>query len=144
MFCNKCGTEAVINAKFCSNCGGTLNEVSPIHEVPYMQEDPLSLLRGFFTKLLHGDYGLAKTYWLYGMLIGSIIFIVLSIFKSPKITLLNLHSLRNPGPHGYLALSNKIHRSRGLGSLGKGCLCLECPCVSYRSCYSWANEKCLT
>jgi len=26
--------------------------------------------RGFWAKLINGDYGLAKTYWLYGVLVG--------------------------------------------------------------------------
>ncbi len=42
---------------------------------------------GFFNKLSRGDYGLAKTYWLYGVAIGVVFNIVLSIvfsiIKSP-------------------------------------------------------------
>lgn len=40
---------------------------------------------GFFTKLSRGNYGLAETYWLYGVLVGVIVNIVFSILKSPGI-----------------------------------------------------------
>lgn len=32
--------------------------------------------KGFFAKLKNGDFGLAKTYWLYGVLVGVILNIV--------------------------------------------------------------------
>lgn len=38
---------------------------------------------GFFNKLSRGDYGLAKTYWLYGIGVGFPVSIVFSIIKSP-------------------------------------------------------------
>lgn len=38
---------------------------------------------GFFGKLARGDYGLAKTYWLFGVLVGVIVTILCSIIKSP-------------------------------------------------------------
>lgn len=40
---------------------------------------------GFFSKLSRGDYGLAKTYWLYGVAVGIVVNIVFSIIKSPGI-----------------------------------------------------------
>lgn len=38
---------------------------------------------GFFNKLSRGDYGLVKTYWLYGIAVGFVVSIVFSIIKSP-------------------------------------------------------------
>ena len=38
---------------------------------------------GFFSKLSRGYYGLAKTYWLYGVLVGVIVNILFVIIKSP-------------------------------------------------------------
>lgn len=38
---------------------------------------------GFFIKLSRGDYGLAKTYWLYGIAVGFVVSIAFSIIKSP-------------------------------------------------------------
>lgn len=32
--------------------------------------------RGFFGKLANGDFGLAKTYWLYGVLVGIVVNII--------------------------------------------------------------------
>ncbi len=32
--------------------------------------------RGFFGKLANGDYGLAKTYWLYGVLVGIVVNVI--------------------------------------------------------------------
>lgn len=38
--------------------------------------------KGFFGKLLAGDYGLAKTYWLYGVLVGFVGRIVMIIITT--------------------------------------------------------------
>ncbi|MFO8020506.1 MAG: hypothetical protein R6U96_17925 [Promethearchaeia archaeon] len=38
--------------------------------------------RGFFSKLVNGDFGLAKTYWLYGFVVGLIINVVTRIIPS--------------------------------------------------------------
>ncbi|PFG54303.1 hypothetical protein ATG98_3523 [Marinobacter sp. LV10R520-4] len=38
--------------------------------------------KGFFSKLMSGDFGLAKTYWLYGFLVGLIINVVTRIIPS--------------------------------------------------------------
>ena len=38
--------------------------------------------KGFFSKLVNGDFGLAKTYWLYGFLVGLIINVLTRIVPS--------------------------------------------------------------
>ncbi|MCX8146793.1 MAG: zinc ribbon domain-containing protein, partial [Azovibrio sp.] len=92
MFCNKCGTEAVADAKFCSNCGGPLIQmastlVAPSSSTPPPTDVSAESSDGFFAKLSRGDFGLARTYWLYGVLVGVIVNIVVdivfSIIKSP-------------------------------------------------------------
>jgi len=35
--------------------------------------------RGFFGKLVNGDYGLAKTYWLFGVLVAAIVIVVINV-----------------------------------------------------------------
>ena len=46
--------------------------------------------KGFFKKLMDGDFGLAKTYWLYGFLVGVIFGVVaqVAIYISPILYLL--------------------------------------------------------
>lgn len=90
MFCNKCGTEAVADAKFCANCGGPLIQVASTLAAPSTTASSSANVSaessdGFFSKLSRGDYGLAKTYWLYGVLVGVVVNIVFSIVKSPGI-----------------------------------------------------------
>ncbi|ABA57433.1 hypothetical protein Noc_0921 [Nitrosococcus oceani ATCC 19707] len=34
---------------------------------------PINNERGFFEKLANGDFGLAKTYWVYGVLVGMVV-----------------------------------------------------------------------
>lgn len=38
--------------------------------------------KGFFVKLLNGDYGLAKTYWLYGVMVGIVVSIIMNASTS--------------------------------------------------------------
>jgi hypothetical protein len=38
--------------------------------------------KGFFSKLASGDFGLAKTYWLYGVLVGLIVNAVTRVIPS--------------------------------------------------------------
>jgi|APSaa5957512493_1039668.scaffolds.fasta_scaffold10762_7 hypothetical protein len=40
--------------------------------------------KGFFKKLLDGDFGLAKTYWLYGALVGFISSLVIDFIESTQ------------------------------------------------------------
>ena len=53
--------------------------------------------KGFFKKLKNGDFGLAKTYWLYGVLVGFIIGvleqIILAIMRKDGIILVFIISL---------------------------------------------------
>lgn len=41
--------------------------------------------KGFFQKLSNGDFGLAKTYWLYGVLVGSVLNLALNFVTSSKL-----------------------------------------------------------
>ncbi|TYC63819.1 hypothetical protein FMN52_00925 [Marinobacter sp. BW6] len=38
--------------------------------------------KGFFSKLVNGDFGLAKTYWLYGFVVGIVINVLTRIVPS--------------------------------------------------------------
>jgi len=38
--------------------------------------------RGFFSRLVNGDFGLAKTYWLYGFVAGMVINVITRIVPS--------------------------------------------------------------
>ena len=43
--------------------------------------------KGFFGKLANGDYGLAKTYWLYGVLVGAVVSLISKAFTSAGVVL---------------------------------------------------------
>lgn len=38
--------------------------------------------KGFFGKLANGDFGLAKTYWIYGVLVGVVVNMFFSLLES--------------------------------------------------------------
>jgi hypothetical protein len=38
--------------------------------------------KGFFGKLANGDFGLAKTYWLYGMLVSIVVTVISNLITS--------------------------------------------------------------
>lgn len=38
--------------------------------------------KGFFSKLSNGDFGLARTYWLYGVVVGIVINLVIQVVPS--------------------------------------------------------------
>lgn len=98
MFCNQCGLEVTAESKFCSRCGNQLTQPSPPKdessvleisdsevssesaqvsaEIPKINDE---FPDGFFGKLARGDYGLAKTYWLCGVLVGLIANFVIGI-----------------------------------------------------------------
>lgn len=62
MLCNKCGfINTLSSANFCAKCGSSLKQSS---------QTQVDSTVGFFSKLLRGDYGLARTYWLFGVLVG--------------------------------------------------------------------------
>jgi hypothetical protein len=96
MFCSKCGTEAVANAKFCANCGSPMVQQGPTPAAPSITarssaSDRANFSDGFsFSKLARGEYGLAKTYWLYGVLVGFVVNIVFSVVQSPGIIAIGL------------------------------------------------------
>lgn len=94
MFCSNCGTETSPNASFCAKCGSPLatdlgpRAFSPSrrqhHDVEppqYAANGPLGSVgeaasahlqdqgRWFPLRLAAGSYGLAKTFWIYGILI---------------------------------------------------------------------------
>jgi len=41
-----------------------------------------STQKGFFGKLANGDFGLAKTYWVYGVLVGFVVSIIINVITS--------------------------------------------------------------
>lgn len=38
--------------------------------------------KGFFSKLISGDFGLAKTYWLFGMVVGIVFNLIIKVMPS--------------------------------------------------------------
>ena len=59
--------------------------MSEFGNVPYGVEH-----KGFFSKLINGDFGLAKTYWLYGVVVGIVINIAVNILPSLGVLVLVL------------------------------------------------------
>jgi hypothetical protein len=53
-----------------------------MNENENMENDSETLEKGFFGKLSNGDFGLAKTYWLYGVLAGFIVNIAMKPITS--------------------------------------------------------------
>ena len=51
-------------------------------EVSNVNEPSSSVSSGFFSKLANGDFGLAKTYWLYGVLVGVIANVLSNVITS--------------------------------------------------------------
>lgn len=45
--------------------------------------DPKIIEKGFFSKLSNGDFGLAKTYWLYWVLVGFVWNFAFQLIESP-------------------------------------------------------------
>lgn len=108
MFCHKCGEKGLEDASFCAKCGAKLtvdnelNTVSPEqgqaintpqHEIVgtpsptnrYEYNDDNAVVkttnrpsREFFIKLIDGDFGLAKTYWWFVFVLGSVLSIPLT------------------------------------------------------------------
>lgn len=46
--------------------------------------------RGFFSKLANGDFGLAKTYWVYGVLVSIALNITFKLISSYEVVLIGL------------------------------------------------------
>lgn len=72
MFCSKCGVPNSDEAKFCGSCGENIShegETGGISKsIPETSSQSKQEKRFFLLKLKAGDYGLAKTYWLFGIL----------------------------------------------------------------------------
>ncbi|ADJ27741.1 hypothetical protein [Nitrosococcus watsonii] len=43
---------------------------------------PINNEQGFFEKLANGDFGLAKTYWIYGVLVGMVVNLLSNFISS--------------------------------------------------------------
>ena len=101
MFCTQCGKKIAEGAKFCGNCGALIHHSSgptvstPSTSPPAEQAHPSSSYgsvssiqqckdteKGFFRKLLDGEFGLAKTYWLFVLIPGSIINLIANIVET--------------------------------------------------------------
>lgn len=70
MFCSQCGTELAANAKFCAGCGTSLAGSSTAPKASSTAAATSESKRGFLSKLSSGDYGLAKTFWIYGVTVS--------------------------------------------------------------------------
>lgn len=81
MFCSQCGTKAIEDAKFCVECGTTLTANSHPNTIRAPAIPKVSAAYTFKTgtfipALARGDFGLAKTYWLYGVLVSFVVQII--------------------------------------------------------------------
>jgi hypothetical protein len=77
IFCAECGQEIAKTDKFCFSCGtevGKKATSSAVANTTTPVETSESVVteygKNVFSKLLDGDYGLAKTYWLFGVLVN--------------------------------------------------------------------------
>lgn len=92
MKCEVCGASTRINwgnasVVCCENCMNTNAAKTLIKESNRARSDLQTATsnvseKGFFGKLANGDFGLAKTYWIYGVLAGIVVNIVLSVVTS--------------------------------------------------------------
>jgi len=94
MFCSRCGTEAMPDASFCAKCGSPLaiergprafassrsrhTNVSQFlnSEASTNTNDGQGDGGWFFARLFQGDYGLPKTFWLFGILVWIVHFAI--------------------------------------------------------------------
>lgn len=95
MFCSQCGTAIAPSAKFCGNCGApTPHPSEPIAsqptETPHQtcptlahssNQQSRGAKKNFLQKLIGGDLGLPKTYWLFGILPAFILNTTITIFE---------------------------------------------------------------
>lgn len=78
IFCAECGQEIAKTDKFCFSCGIEVgkkatpsvatNTTTPVETVIPTESAVTEYGKNIFSKLIDGDYGLAKTYWLFGVL----------------------------------------------------------------------------
>lgn len=98
MFCHKCGTQAIEDAKFCATCGSSLLQ-APVQiaqeqalrqaqppEIASTRDATISPSAGFFRQLARGGYGLAKTYWLFGGVVGVVVSAIAGFIPSASAT----------------------------------------------------------
>ena len=62
-----------------ANRGVCVDELPNIPQAPFVS----ATNKGFFKKLEHGDFGLARTYWLYDLAVGAAIYIIAEIVQTP-------------------------------------------------------------
>lgn len=102
MFCSNCGAEAMQGASFCAKCGRPLqSDLSPrafstsqgrhrddAHVSTYESSDAEAGNEGdnrwFLIKLAAGSYGLAKTFWLFGILVWAAYIVAEGMFLASK------------------------------------------------------------
>jgi len=80
IFCAECGQEIAKTDKFCFSCGTEVgkkevpsvatNTTTPVETVSPTEPAVTEYGKNVFSKLIDGDYGLAKTYWLFGVLVN--------------------------------------------------------------------------
>jgi len=86
--CNSCGSALTIGASDCAACGALVKPEPPGPGTGEAVDPSL----GRIANLFEGNYGLPKTYWLYGALAGIVLGLVLgltiSITKSVLVALI--------------------------------------------------------
>ena len=73
-FCQHCKAQLEEDARFCTYCGIQVKQEEIVEEIPVeiatkLEENQTKEEKIFFDKLVMGEYGLAKTFWLYGFLV---------------------------------------------------------------------------
>ncbi|PKM04919.1 MAG: hypothetical protein CVV16_03285 [Gammaproteobacteria bacterium HGW-Gammaproteobacteria-6] len=62
--------------------GDLLVRINITESQPQPQPEVLPTQRGLFGKLIHGDYGLPRTYWLFGVLVGLLFNLIYTLIES--------------------------------------------------------------
>lgn len=87
--CKKCNANIDDNAKFCTYCGAEVKqEEILIQDIPInmnSHEEQLKKEKNFFIKLEMGEYGLAKTFWLYGFVIRVLTTSILKLIPNKNV-----------------------------------------------------------
>ena len=88
--CNSCGAALSLGASDCASCGALVKPEAPGPGSGEAADPTL----GRIANLFEGNYGLPKTYWLYGTLAGLVLGLVLggviAITQSALVALLSL------------------------------------------------------
>ena len=89
MICKKCNTDNNTSAKYCKSCGVEVKqEEILIKDIPInmnSHEKELKKEKNFFIKLEMGEYGLAKTFWLYGFVIRVLTTSILKLIPNKNV-----------------------------------------------------------